>query len=64
MQGKVASLTTTLFYNEYQAMERFGLNEVEFYQLPRDVRARKVAYVLIDGFMSVYRAYEGRPKNK
>jgi len=45
-------------------MECFGLSEMDFYLLPRDVRARKVAYVLIDSFLSVYRAWEGRPKGK
>ncbi len=45
-------------------MERFGISEPEFYLMPREIRARKVAYVLIDGFLSVYRAYEGRPKGK
>jgi hypothetical protein len=62
--SKTALLETTLLYNEYQAMERFGMSEMEFYLLPRDMRARKVAYTLIDGFMSVYRAYEGRPRGK
>jgi len=45
-------------------MERFGLSELDYYQLPRDIRARKVAYVMIDGFMNLHRAYEGRPKGK
>lgn len=62
--GKTAQFKSSLLYNEYQAMDRFGLSETEFYLLPREVRARKVAYVLIDGFLSVYRAYEGRPKGK
>lgn len=62
--GKTASFTTSLLYNEYQAMERFGLSELDFYLMPREIRARKVAYILIDGFLSVYRAYEGRPKGK
>ena len=62
--GKTASFKVSLLYNEYQAMERFGLSELDFYLLPREVRARKVAYVLIDGFVTLYRAYEGRPKGK
>ncbi len=62
--GKTALFESSLLYNEYQAMERFGLSEMDFYLLPREVRARKVAYVLIDGFLSVYRAWEGRPKGK
>lgn len=62
--GKTAPFEVNLLYNEYQAMERFGLSELDFYLMPREIRARKVAYVLIDGFLSVYRAYEGRPKGK
>jgi len=45
-------------------MELFGLSELEFYLLPREIRARKVAYVLIGGFLNVYHAWESRPKGK
>ena len=62
--GKASSLKTSLLYNEYQAMALFGMSEIDFYLLPREMRARKVAYVLIEGFMSVHRAWEGRPKGK
>jgi hypothetical protein len=62
--GKTAPFEVSLLYNEYQAMERFGLSEMDFYLLPREIRARKVAYVLIDGFLSVHRAWESRPKGK
>lgn len=62
--GKTASFEVSLLYNEYQAMERFGLSEMDYHLLPREMRARKVAYVLIDGFLSVHRAWEGRPKGK
>lgn len=62
--NKTASFKVSLLYNEYQAMERFGLSELEFNLMPREVRARKVAYVLIDGFLNVYRAWESRPKGK
>lgn len=62
--ARTASFEVSLLYNEYQAMERFGLSELDFYLLPRDTRARKVAYVLIEGFLNVYRTWEGRPKGK
>ena len=57
-------LQTSLLYNEYEAMERFGVAEPQFYALPRDVRARMVAKLLIDSFMNVYRQWEGRPRGK
>ena len=58
-------LEASMVYSEFEAMERFGgLSETTYYALPRDARARMVAKIMIDGFMSVYRQWEGRPKGK
>lgn len=45
-------------------MERFGIDEIQFYSLPREVRARMVARCWIDSFLSVVQMYDARPKGK
>ena len=60
----MATFEVSLLYNEYQAMERFGQNEIEFYLMSREQRARHVAYCMISNFASLVHAWEQSKKAK
>lgn len=51
-----------MLFDEYAAMERFGIDEVQFYILPRDVRARMIAYGRISSFVALVNQFDQRPK--
>lgn len=63
-KSKHREFKATMLFDEYAAMERFQVDEVQFYALPRHVRARMVAYGRIGSFVSLVDQYDHRPKGK
>ena len=53
-----------MLYDEYRAMEHFHMDESQFYMLPRELRARMIAYLWIGGFLNMVSLYDQRPKGK
>ena len=51
-----------MMYDEFQAMERFGMSETQFYMLSRETRARMIAYLWIGSFQSTVYAWENSRK--
>lgn len=53
-----------MLFDEYAAMERFHKDEMQFYALPRVMRARMIAYGRISSFVSLVDQFDHRPKGK